>query len=329
MPSVPTFLPGPPPLATMILVLGLLCILVAPGAWSSNQTTCVSCSVPGQCHEIACSLNQSFCLVNYTGSDKELLKNLCMDKQTCQDYVHKLNNASHTKVSCCQGNCSVPTTTSPPSGGHKNTTCSSCPDSGPCHRFLCPAGRDTCLSIVEVQGDFRGKDKPAFRRNGSCVAPEDCQPGVYSLSYGSGRGLWVNVTCCSGEDCGEPSQPESLPKGTASDFLCPVCSLNESSCDENSYLLCFQGETSCVSMNVVQLGGNQKSIFRGCGSKDLCQLPENHTLGLDYQLVGKPSCSSSRRAVLGSKCRYNGATGSGAGALLPALLAVGMATWLA
>ncbi|XP_068944986.1 uncharacterized protein [Petaurus breviceps papuanus] len=314
----------------MLVLLGFLYVLVASGASESNQTTCLSCSALGNCQEITCPPEQSFCLVNYTGSD--LLENFCMNNETCQEYIQ--NNTVNNSTSCCQGNCSesttVPETTSQP--GNTTTVtgsnnCYYCSDSGTCEAFICPVGKDTCLSTVEVIG--LGKNQSTFRRNGSCVASEDCQPQFYSLSYGYQLRSWVNVTCCSGGNCSEPPGPVDLPKGIPSNVLCPICSLDEASCDESLYLLCFQGETSCVNVNLLQLGGDSNITIQGCGSEDLCQLPENHTLGLDYQLLGQPNCSSAHQARLSYECNHNAATCLNFGVLLPALLGVWMAAWLA
>ncbi|XP_043849858.1 phospholipase A2 inhibitor and Ly6/PLAUR domain-containing protein [Dromiciops gliroides] len=208
----------------------------------------------------------------------------------------------------------------------ETTTCYSCTFSGQCTSLTCTVENDICLSTV--LGDLGGK-KPILR-NGLCVAPKDCQAGVYTLSYGFQQGLWANVTCCRG-NCSEPPAPDSpvsLFKGGLSNYLCPVCSLYETSCDNDSYLLCPQGETSCVSMNWAELGGDRNFTLRGCGSEDLCRLPENHTLILDYRLIGKPICTSSHRAVLEHKSHHSGTTGSEYGTLLLALVGAWMATWL-
>ncbi|XP_036599582.1 uncharacterized protein LOC118836375 [Trichosurus vulpecula] len=233
----------------------------------------------------------------------------------------------------------------------ESTSCYSCPYFGPCEAFLCSAGKDTCLSTMQVLGDTslertaettdhkgweeaeeaaedQGNDQSVFRRNGSCVAPKDCQPQFYSLSYGYQLRAWVRVTCCSG-NCSEPPRPETLPRSRPSDVLCPICSPYDASCDENLYVRCFQEDTTCVNMTMFQPGGGPNVTIQGCGSENLCQLPENHVLGLDYQLRGKPNCNSIHQAVLGYKCQHNAATCSFCGALLPALLGLWMATWFA
>ncbi|XP_072463929.1 phospholipase A2 inhibitor gamma subunit B-like [Notamacropus eugenii] len=214
-----------------------------------------------------------------------------------------------------------PTTISETTSKPKNTSCYYCTDSDTCTTFLCPAGKDTCLSTVEFMGPQNKYQ--TIGRNGSCVASKDCQPQVYSLSYEAELRAWVNVTCCSGGTCSEPPMLVTPPMGRSSDMLCPICYRSfYGSCDERFYLLCFEGETFCAKMNLLPNGGGQNVTIQGCGSENLCQLPENHPVGLSYHLIGKPQCFSKSHAILEHKCRRNAAAGSVFGPLLPALLGV-------
>lgn len=48
-------------------------------------------------------------------------------------------------------------------------------------------------------------------KNGSCVAPGDCQKDVYSLTYGPGLSLWICTACC--EDNCSSVTPQGLLAG--------------------------------------------------------------------------------------------------------------------
>ena len=48
-------------------------------------------------------------------------------------------------------------------------------------------------------------------KNGSCVAPGDCQKDVYSLTYGPGLSLWIRTACC--EDSCSSVTPQGLLAG--------------------------------------------------------------------------------------------------------------------
>ncbi|XP_009192917.1 uncharacterized protein LOC103880113 isoform X2 [Papio anubis] len=56
---------------------------------------------------------------------------------------------------------------------------------------------------------------------GSCVAPGECQEGVYALTYGPHASLWVSTACCENNCSNLPQQggPQIL-KGCATPEVC-------------------------------------------------------------------------------------------------------------
>ncbi|XP_006142206.1 uncharacterized protein LOC102481749 [Tupaia chinensis] len=172
-----------------------------------------------------------------------------------------------------------------PAGTSK--TCPACSSPQNCAEIVCPSSQDSCLfSQMPLENG-------TVIEHGSCVAPGECQEGVYSLTYGPGSSLWVSTVCCE-NNCSSPLGHEARPKAQPNAVKCHYCSGDKSApCDSLSVMNCTGDQTVCVTLNGTWSTGDPQTL-KGCATEDICNLPANATLGPEksgFHLTSKPECT--------------------------------------
>ncbi|XP_023046327.1 uncharacterized protein LOC111525246 isoform X3 [Piliocolobus tephrosceles] len=166
-------------------------------------------------------------------------------------------------------------------------TCPACSLLRNCTEITCRSAQDSCLfSQIQLENG-------TLIEKGSCVAPGECQEGVYALTYGPHASLWVSTACCE-NNCSSLPQQEAGPKAKPNTVKCHYCSGNMSaSCDSLLVMNCTGKQTACVTLNGTWSRGGPQ-ILKGCATPEVCNLHENATLGPEdsgFHLTAKPECN--------------------------------------
>ncbi|KAK1330115.1 hypothetical protein QTO34_010301 [Cnephaeus nilssonii] len=126
-----------------------------------------------------------------------------------------------------------------------------------------------------------------FIKNGSCVAPQECQEGVYTLTYAPNS---ILSTACCDNNCSKVARPEGAPPNGVK---CHYCSGSRSApCDALSVMSCTGHQTVCVTLRGTWTQGGPP-VLRGCATPALCNLRANSTLGPEafgFHLTAPPEC---------------------------------------
>ncbi|XP_058562225.1 uncharacterized protein LOC131498836 [Neofelis nebulosa] len=287
-----------------------------------NGVQCPYCSgdKSASCDSLSvmnCTGDQTMCLTlngTWNGGGPQILKG-CATPNVCHLQVNTTlgPEASGFRL-VSQPECNyvvTPTLPGPPANTSlttdRVTVCVTCSGLNTCDAVLCPADRNYCLQTAGILA--LGKGDSVVWRSGSCVALRDCLFGssVSAFTSSVDFGFQINSTCCQG-NCQALTPPEGVPAShPLSGFLCPTCpNGHPGPCNSSFYVQCPVGETECVQLDLLSIEGSQNVTLRGCGSQNLCGVPDATAKALltfpGHRLAQQPHCSTSRRAILESEC---------------------------
>ncbi|XP_073457856.1 uncharacterized protein [Aquarana catesbeiana] len=111
----------------------------------------------------------------------------------------------------------------------------------------------------------------------------------------AGTEYLMGISCCDGDGC-TPSLPDTTSTSEESNGVqCKTCeSFYSSSCKTDTTMNCTGQETRCVSYALTAMLGSTPliAIFRGCGTKSLCDAQNLSTTMNHLTLVNNFTCES-------------------------------------
>ncbi|XP_044847489.1 phospholipase A2 inhibitor and Ly6/PLAUR domain-containing protein-like [Mauremys mutica] len=134
----------------------------------------------------------------------------------------------------------------------------------------CAPSEGTCVAAV---AEFNLEENSFSYAAKSCLEPESCEPGPFTVTSTRNNTVRVNIACCNTDGCNAGAIPVPTVSSVPNGRQCPSCfAMGADRCQDMEPLACTGAEDHCIDIAGTLTLGNETltRAATGCGSPGAC-----------------------------------------------------------